>query len=373
MKKRIGITGQNGFVGSYLFNTVSLLKDEFDIIPFQRTFFEITDRLNKWVSECDVIVHLAAINRHDDPQYVYDTNINLVQLLIDAARSTGNKPHIIISSSTQEERDNIYGNSKKKGRLLLKEWSEASGACVTGLIIPNVFGPFGKPFYNSVIATFCYQLCNNEQPKIDVDGSLKLIYVGEVVDAIIEAARHQTKAPELLLQHSNEQKVSEILSMLQNFKTLYLDKGIIPLLPDRFALNLFNTFRSYIDHSKRYPFQLVTHTDERGSFIEMIRLMEGGQVSFSTTLPGITRGNHFHTRKIERFTVIKGRAKIQLRKFNTSEVLNFELDGSNPSYVDMPIWYTHNISNIGQEELYTIFWINEFYDPKDADTYFETV
>ncbi len=373
MKKRIGITGQNGFVGSYLYNTISLLKDEFEIVPFQRTFFEDADQLHRWVSECDVIVHLAAINRHSDPQFIYDTNVHLVQLLIDAARATSSKPHMIISSSTQEERDNLYGNSKKKGRLLLKEWSEASGATVTGLIIPNIFGPFGKPFYNSVVATFCHQLCNQEQPKIDVDGSLKLIYVGEVVDAIIEAIRSQQNTPELLLQYSSEKKVSDILSMLQHCKTLYLDKGIIPELPDRFSLNLFNTFRSYIDHSSRYPFKLVKHTDERGSFIETIRLMQGGQVSFSTTVPGVTRGNHFHTRKIERFTVIKGKAKIQLRKYNTSEVLEFELDGENPSYVDMPIWYTHNISNIGEGELYTIFWINEFYDPNDADTYFETV
>jgi UDP-2-acetamido-2,6-beta-L-arabino-hexul-4-ose reductase len=167
--------------------------------------------------------------------------------------------------------------------------------------------------------------------------------------------------------------VSELLQKLNHFKDLYFDKGIIPDLPNAFSINLFNTFRSYINISSYFPFKLKANTDPRGTFVEVIRLEQGGQVSFSTTVPCVTRGNHFHTRKIERFTVIKGKALIQLRKYNTTEILNFELDGSSPSYVDMPIWYTHNIKNIGEEELYTVFWINEFFDPADPDTYFETV
>jgi UDP-2-acetamido-2,6-beta-L-arabino-hexul-4-ose reductase len=122
-----------------------------------------------------------------------------------------------------------------------------------------------------------------------------------------------------------------------------------------------------------FPFPLKLNTDERGSFVETIKLNSGGQVSFSTTAPGITRGNHFHTRKAERFAVIKGKAKIELRRIGTDKVLSFEMDGSQPSFVDMPVWYTHNITNIGKEELYTIFWINEHFNPDDADTYFEKV
>jgi len=139
------------------------------------------------------------------------------------------------------------------------------------------------------------------------------------------------------------------------------------------SINLFNTFRSYIDHAVYFPFKLTQHADNRGAFVEIVRLGIGGQVSFSTTHPGITRGNHFHTKKIERFTVIKGKALIQLRKYNTEEVLNFELDGNEPSYVDMPVWYTHNIKNVGEEELYTVFWINEAFDATNPDTYFEIV
>jgi UDP-2-acetamido-2,6-beta-L-arabino-hexul-4-ose reductase len=152
-----------------------------------------------------------------------------------------------------------------------------------------------------------------------------------------------------------------------------MDKGVFPVLNDKFEVNLFNTFRCYMDIPNHYPVKLVMNTDDRGTFVETIKTGLGGQVSFSTTKPGITRGNHFHTRKIERFAVIKGKARIQLRRIGTDKVLDFELDGSEPSYVDMPIWYTHNITNVGDEELYTIFWINEFFNPDDPDTFFEKV
>ena len=371
--KSIGITGQQGFVGSHIYNQVSLLKEEFKLIPFERNFFEDGDTLKGWVKQCDVIIHLAAVNRHPDAQVIHDTNINLVQLLIDACSAAAHTPHILFSSSTQEERDNLYGQSKRTGRERLQRWSGDTGATVTGLIIPNVFGPFGKPFYNSVVATFCHQLCNGQQPSIDTDGYLKLIYVDELANVFIDAIRKQENNPEKKVLHTSELYVSEILNKLMDYKACYIEKGNMPLLPDAFSLNLFNTFRSYIDHSTYFPFKLTQHTDNRGAFIEIIRLQIGGQVSFSTTHPGITRGNHFHTRKIERFTVIRGKALIQLRKFNTTEVFNFELDGEEPSYVDMPVWFTHNIKNIGTEDLYTVFWINEPYDASDPDTFFEDV
>jgi UDP-2-acetamido-2,6-beta-L-arabino-hexul-4-ose reductase len=371
--KLIGITGQQGFVGSYVYNRISLLKDEFSIVSFQDSFFDQPEDLQNWVKQCDVIIHLAALNRHEDPQVIYDTNIKLVKALTDACKSVHHTPHILFSSSTQEERDNPYGQSKKIGRELLEKWAEETRAIVTGMIIPNVFGPFGKPFYNSVIATFCHQLCNGQTPSIDMDGYLKLIYVDELADVFIQAIRQKINDPKILVSHTSEQYVSGILKKLLEYKEIYLEKGNMPELPDTFSINLFNTFRSYINHGAFFPYKLTQHADNRGTFVEIVRLGIGGQVSFSTTHPGITRGNHFHTRKIERFAVIKGKALIQLRKYNTEEVLNFELDGNEPSYVDMPVWYTHNIKNVGEEELYTVFWINEAFDASNPDTYFETV
>jgi UDP-2-acetamido-2,6-beta-L-arabino-hexul-4-ose reductase len=370
---KIGITGQEGFVGTHLFNTIALFPEEFERVDYDIRFFGDERLLDEFVAKCDVIVHLAAMNRHPDPQVLYDTNVGLVNTLIGSLQRTKSKAHVMLSSSSQEEKDNLYGKSKKLGRELLIAWANAAGVPFTGLIIPNVFGPFGQPYYNSVIATFSHQIANGEIPKIQVDGELNLIYVGELVMEILNKIRENTTNTAYLVPHTATAKVSELLALLQEYKNTYQDKGEIPAIHNTFERNLFNTYRCYMDIGNYFPVKFTQHTDPRGSFVEVIRLGVGGQVSFSTTVPGITRGNHYHTRKIERFAVIKGKALIQLRRIGTDEVLDFYLDGDAPAYVDMPIWYTHNIKNIGDEVLYTNFWINEFYDPNDGDTYFEEV
>ncbi|MCD2421383.1 NAD-dependent epimerase/dehydratase family protein [Niabella pedocola] len=371
--KKIGITGQDGFVGKHLYNTLNLYKDEFEIIPFSRNYFNDPPQLDRFAAQCDVIIHLAAMNRHESPDYIYETNLNLVRSLIASLERSNPECHVLFSSSSQEEKDNPYGRSKKEGRQLLMRWAEKTGANLTGMIIPNVFGPFGKPFYNSVVATFCYQVSRGITPAIYTDGDLKLIYVGELVEEIIKKIRQGGTEPDFVVPHTAEVKVSRILQLLNQFKAIYQDKGVIPSLNNRFELNLFNSFRCYMDIANHFPVRFTPHTDPRGSFVEVIRLNTGGQVSFSTTVPEVTRGNHFHTRKIERFAVIKGEALIQLRKIGTSEIIEFRLSGDAPGYVDMPVWYTHNIKNTGREDLYTVFWINEFYDPEDPDTFFENV
>ena len=370
---KAGITGQNGFIGKHLYNTLGLFPQEFERVDFQKDFFANENKLDEFVAQCDVIIHLAAKNRHNDPQVIYDTNLYLAKKLVSSLERTKSKAHVLFSSSTQEEKDNLYGKSKRVGRELIAEWAKNSGGTFSGLVIPNVFGPFGHPNYNSVVATFCYQLSHKETPKIEVDGQMKLIYVGELVDIILDEIRNGKGNEELMVSNTSECKVSKLLRLLETYKTEYQDKGIIPQLNNRFEVNLFNTFRCYMDIENYFPVKFTQHTDPRGAFVEVIRLNVGGQVSFSTTVPGITRGNHFHTRKIERFAVIKGKALIQLRQIGTDKVLDFYLDGKEPAYVDMPVWFTHNIKNIGEEELYTIFWINEFYDEKDPDTYFENV
>lgn len=371
---KVGITGQDGFMGKHLYNTLGLSPDQFERINFSKSFFDEVHLLDAFVAQCDVIVHLAAMNRHSDPQVIYDTNIALVEKLVKSLKNTKSNAHVLMSSSTQEERDNLYGKSKKEGRLLFEAWAKNSDGRFTGLIIPNVFGPFGRPNYNSVVATFCHKIAHNETPTIDVDGDMQLIYVGELVAAMQNTILQPPQKIEMqTVAFTHNCKVSELLLLLQNYKTEYQDKGVIPTLGSVFELNLFNTYRCYMDIAQHFPVKLKQNIDTRGCFVELIRLGIGGQVSFSTTVSGITRGNHFHTRKIERFAVIKGNALIELRQIGTSETMSFELDGNQPAFVDMPIWFTHNIKNIGTEELYTIFWINEPYNLEDPDTYFETV
>lgn len=370
---KVGITGQAGFMGSHLYNYLGT-KDNIELINFERSFFESNNKLENFVSQCDTILHIAAMNRHVDQQVIYNTNVSLVNKLISACQLTQSTPKIIFSSSTQEEKDNLYGKSKRDGREALENWAINSGAKTTALIIPNVFGPFGKPFYNSFIATFCYQIVNGETPTIKEDGKVNLIYINELAEAFYKEIINDSKQIIKTVQvaHTATKKVSEVLSLLNQYKKSYMDNGVVADLRDPFQLALFNTFTSFIPKNY-FPRKFVKHTDNRGAFVEIMRANTSGQSSYSTTVPGITRGNHYHTRKVERFAVIKGKARIQLRKINTSEVFNYELDGNQPSYVDMPIWYTHNITNIGDTELITLFWINEPYNPENPDTYFVEV
>ena len=370
---KVGITGSKGFVGYHLYQTLTLHKEEFSLIEFDRSFFDDNQNLDAFVASCDVIVHLAALNRHNDHKFIYEINISLVKSLVSALERTASKAHLIISSSTQEERDTLYGKSKKEGRLLLSDWANQSGGRLSGLIIPNVYGPFGRSNYNSVIATFCHQIAIGKMPKIDVDRDLKLIYVGELVQEIIKVIRNDNNSHELFIPCTAEVQVSEILSSLKYFRSSYQDRGEIPILHNDYEHNLFNTYRCYMDITSYFPKKFEQYSDNRGVFVEIARQGIPGQTSFSTSFPGSTRGNHFHTRKIERFAVIKGKAVIQLRRIGTSEIHDFYLDGDEPAYVDMPIWHTHNIKNIGEATLYTIFWINEPYDANDSDTYFEIV
>ncbi len=369
---KIGITGQNGFIGYHLTQTINYKYSNYTIVPFQKSLFEDKASLLKFVSSCDVIVHLAGVNRAQTNEEVYDANIKLNNVLKKALIKANHKGHLLFASSSQENGDSMYGKSKKESRVLLEDTINSLGGKFTGLIIPNVFGPFCKPNYNSFVATFCSKILDNEAPEVIQDYNVPLLYVGNLVEQILEVIINP-KGSLIDIQPDLEVKPNQVLDLLNAFKNSYLDSNTIPPLKTHFELDLFNTFRSYLDMENIYPSLLEKHSDQRGGFCEIIRTDIGGQFSYSTTLPEITRGNHFHTRKIERFVVINGKAKISMRKIGSSEVFEYLLDGENPSYVDMPIWYTHNIKNIGSSPLITAFWINEPYNSEDADTYFENV
>lgn len=244
--KKIIITGQSGFIGSHLAGAIKKLPEEFALVDFQDSYFEDSATMKSLVADTDVILHLAALNRHSDPSVIYDVNISLVQKLINACEETNKTPHIIFSSSTQEERDNSYGNSKKEGRELLIKWSKKNNAPFTGLIIPNVFGPNSKPFYNTVVATFCYQLVNDQTPKIEIDAELKLIYINELIEEIIKIIKMRIVSEYYLVNYSSVNKVSEILKILHYFKETYLIEKRMPLFKNSFEKNLFDTFISFI-------------------------------------------------------------------------------------------------------------------------------
>lgn len=370
VKRKVGITGQNGFIGRHLFNFLSL-QDDVELIHFDRCYFEREVELKAFVSSCDTIVHLAAMNRHKDSNLIYETNVKLVTLLLNACKGANVQPHIIFSSSTQEVIDNPYGKSKKIGGDLIEEWANNEQGGFTRLVIPNVFGPFGKPYYNSVVATFFTQTVTNEPHKIDVDSEIKLIYINKLVSEIYTSII-ENKQGKVLIKHQYTINVSSLSTVITKIYTEYSRSGIFPDLEQPLILDLFNTLLCYLPKDF-YPRYFKENKDMRGSFVEVCRTNSKGQFSFSTTVPNITRGNHFHTRKAERFAVIKGQARVEIRKVDSDDVTYYILNGNKPSFVDIPVWHTHSVTNIGTDELLILFWINEPYNKLDTDTYFMEV
>ena len=374
---KIGVTGKNGFVGNHLINHLGLF-NEFLIINFNRNFYSDTVLLQSFVKKCDVIVHLSGINRHENIDFLYETNIRLALQITEACIAVNSKPHIIFSSSVQESQDNKYGASKLKSREVFEKWANLHNARLSSLLIPNVYGPFGKPNYNSVVATFCDKIINKLETVIIKDNVIDLIYVHDLVEFICDVIKFPEKfrlgnqSSIINVPITRSLTVSAIQNLLLDFYNEYVVKLSFPNLDDNFNKSLFNTFRSYLKPSF-FPALHKLNIDDRGMFVEFAKSNSTGQSSFSTTKPGITRGNHFHRTKVERFTVIKGEAEINLRRIGTDKVIKYNLNGRLPSYVDMPIWYTHNIKNIGDSDLITLFWINEPFDPDNPDTYWQEV
>ena len=367
---RIVISGHTGFVGGHLLRNLKLHFSNYKLILLNKVDFR-SENFNNKIQKEDFIYHFAGVNRADTDKEVYSSNIEINSSLLKHLESINFKGKLYFSSSLQEDSDSLYGKAKKTAREDFERISKKLGFTFYSSLTPNVFGPFCKPFYNSFIATFSHKLLNNQNPTIITDNSVKLIYINDYISSLLELLEGKTQTINFDLL--KEIKVSEVLEKLNLFFKQYIQENKIPNLESKFDKDLFNTFRSYINHKEFFPRGYEMHSDERGSFIELSKALSMGQSSYSTTNSGVTRGNHFHTRKIERFSVIKGKAKIELRKYLTDEIISFELDGNSPSYVDMPIWFTHNITNIGDEELLTFFWINEPYYQNDPDTYPEIV
>ena len=367
---RIVISGHTGFVGGHLLRNLNLHFPNHNLILLNKEDF-LSDNFNNKIQNEDFIYHLAGVNRAETDNEVYRSNVEINSSILKHLKKINFKGKLYFSSSLQENSNSLYGQAKKRAREDFDRLSKKLEFTFYSSLTPNVFGPFCKPFYNSFIATFSHQLLNNQTPTIISDTKVKLINIDDYISSLLELLEGKSKT--INFDFLTEIKVSEVLEKLKMFFNQYIQENKIPNLELKFDKELFNTFRSYINHKEFFPRSYQLHSDERGSFIELSKALTMGQSSYSTTNIGITRGDHFHTRKIERFSVIKGKAKIQFRKYLTDEIISFELDGNSPSYVDMPIWYTHNITNIGKEELLTFFWINEPYDQNDPDTYPEIV
>ncbi len=370
---KLAITGQDGFIGFHLYNTIKFKCPDIEVLDFKKEFFDDDNKTDQLLNKVDVIVHLAGLNRLDDQDLLYNKNILLSNKILQSIKRIDFTGKLIFASSIQETLDNAYGRAKKESRELFLKESKKNNFSFTGLIIPNVFGPFCRPNYNSFISTFCYNSISGQENKVIQDNKVQLIYIDKLIEEIVSSIKNQKSSLTKVIDEEIIISVSEVKKIIEEYYSVYFQKGEIPKLNSKFKINLFNTFNHFIPLDSHYPRKYITQGDSRGIFTEVIRSNIKGQYSYSITQPGEVRGNHFHTRKIERFAVISGNAEIELRKIGEEKTIKFNFDGHNPSYIDMPVWHTHNMKNVGQKPLVTLFWINEFYDENDPDTFFEKV
>lgn len=360
---RIGITGADGFLGWHL--RVHLLPQaDVTVSCAGRDTFADSAKLRAFAAGCDAIAHFAGVNRGEEPE-VEAGNAAIARALADALSAASSRPHVVYANSTHHERDTAYGRSKRRGAELLAEWANRAGARFTNLVLPHVYGEGGRPNYNSVVATFCHELAQNRNPRMSKEGALELAHAQQVAAEVIACIR-QAKTGEARLA-GESLRVSALLERLRSFASAY-GSQVIPRLDSALDLNLFNTYRSYL-FPAHYPVALAQRSDARGTLFEAVKSLHGGQCFISTTHPGVTRGNHYHSRKIERFLVLQGDALIRLRRLLAPQVHEFRVSGATPCYIDMPTFHTHDITNLGAGELVTLFWSHELYDTGQPDTY----
>lgn len=313
------------------------------------------------------LIHIAGVNRASDDE-VRHGNVMFASQMVEALRRAQNPPRVVVfANSTQAGNGSIYGTSKEVAAGILAEASKDLGLEFLDVKLPNLFGEHGKPFYNAVTSTFSHLLARGDRPQVVDDKELTLLHAQNAADLLTGEASttSQTEMERRIL-------VSELLGLLAHFADTY-SSGQIPDMSEPFARDLFNTYRSYA-FQVRPKIRLTKNADRRGSFFEIVRAAGGEtQCSFSTTNPGISRGDHFHRRKIERFTVLAGEATIAVRRLFTDEVLRFRVSGESPTSIDMPTLWSHRITNTGSGTLFTSFWTNELYDAKRPDTVLEVV
>lgn len=377
---KILVTGANGFIGRNLTATlhnIRMGKDKSFGITDNLTIYEYDiesseSLLDAYCADCDFVFHLAGVNRPKEQHEFMDGNFGFTSLLLDTLKKHHNTCPIMVSSSIQAMLDNPYGKSKKAGEDLIFSYGKDVGADVYVYRFPNVFGKWCRPNYNSAIATFCYNIANGLPIQVnDPSVVMNLVYIDDVVAELMAALNNQA--------HINEQGYSfvpvvhsaalgEIAELLYSFKNSREDLSIPDMAGCGLTKKLYATYLSYLP-TDGFCYPLKMNTDERGSFTEIIRTADRGQFSVNISKPGITKGEHWHHTKNEKFVVVSGKGLIQFRKIDSDEVIEYHVSGEKLEVVDIPPGYTHNIINEGSTDLVTFMWCSECFHPERPDTY----
>lgn len=363
------ITGSNGFVGK---NLVAELKNQGyeHLMLCDRNTTE--EELLSYTQKADFVFHLAGVNRPKKDAEFKSGNQGFTEKLIKLLSKRAIKPPIMFASSTQAELSNPYGESKRGAERVVRTYGQENNVAVMIYRFPNLFGKWCKPNYNSVIATFCYNISHDIPIQVnDESTTLTVAYVDDVVTsllALLKETRLESVNGLYDVSPTYNLTLGRLVDLLTSFKHSRSDLSIAQQ-DDVLVKKLYSTYLSYLPE-RDFSYELKMHQDERGSFTEFMRTPDRGQVSVNISKPGITKGNHWHHTKNEKFLVVSGQGVIRFRKIDSAEVIEYFVSGEKMEVVDIPVGYTHNIENLGNQDMVTLMWVNEPFDPKRPDTYY---
>ena len=366
------ITGAAGFIGRNLVQWLRQAGFE-NLMLFDRpsTMEDLTD----YAKKAAFVFHLAGINRPKDPSEFYSGNADLTHTLLELLKQSTCPPPVLVTSSIQAELDNDYGKSKAQAEEAVYAYGQATGQPVYVFRLPGVFGKWCRPNYNSVVATFCYNAANGLPLTVrDASYELDLVYIDDVVRCFLQAmegqvAQDRSVQPRCLVHPVHRTSLGHLAQIIEGFMESRQTLQVPLMAPDSLEKKLYSTWLSYLP-AQAVSYPLTMKTDDRGSFTEFLRTAERGQVSINISRPGITKGNHWHHSKNEKFLVVSGKGVIRLRQLDSEEILEYHVSGDQLQVVDIPTGYTHNIENLGDTDMVTVMWANESFDPEHPDTFF---
>ena len=376
---KVLITGAKGFIGKNLISELNNIKEgkakttklSTNLDVYEYDLGTDSSLLDVYCKEADFVFHLAGVNRPKEQSEFMEGNFGFTSILLNTLKRHKNHCPVMLSSSIQAELDNPYGHSKKAGEELLFEYSRETGAQVFIYRFPNVFGKWCRPNYNSAIATFCHNIALNQPIQVnDRSVPMTLVYIDDVVNELISALNGSPNKEGVYCNVAVEHRITlgEIVDLIYSFKESRTNLEV-PNLSDAFTKKLYSTYLSYLP-SDDFSYPLKMNTDERGSFTEFLKSPDRGQVSVNISKPGITKGQHWHHTKNEKFLVVSGKGVIRFRKIDDNQIYEYFVSGEKLEVVDIPVGYTHNIENIGDTDMVTVMWVNEIFKTEHPDTYY---